>query len=58
VRRTLRALFAEIEKDHPALKQTILSAMGNLQPDRLLDPRFLDSGQAPAAELLPVLPGS
>jgi hypothetical protein len=41
----------------------MLSAMGNLQPDRLLDPRFLDPGLLPdgaparksnEAELFPI----
>ncbi|MFN7921160.1 MAG: ATP-binding protein [Bryobacteraceae bacterium] len=57
VRRTLRDIFAELEIEYPNLKQNLLSAMGNLQPDRLLDPRFLGSGQVPAPEpeLLPIL---
>ena len=57
VRRTLRDLFAEIEKEHPTLKQNMLSAMGNLHPDRLLDPRYLDADSVPtrATELLPIL---
>jgi tRNA 2-thiocytidine biosynthesis protein TtcA len=42
VRRTLRDVFAEIEKDYPFLKETLLSAMGNIDASRLLDPRFLD----------------
>ncbi|MEZ5398117.1 MAG: ATP-binding protein [Bryobacteraceae bacterium] len=58
VRRTLRDLFAEIEKDHPHLKQNMLTAMGNLQPERLLDPRYHDPDRpvVPAeSELLPIL---
>ncbi len=42
VRGSLRGLFAEMEKEHPDLKQSLLSAMGNIFPERLLDPRFLD----------------
>jgi tRNA 2-thiocytidine biosynthesis protein TtcA len=42
VRRTLRDMFAEIEKEHPYLKENLLSAMGNLEPQRLLDTRYLD----------------
>jgi tRNA 2-thiocytidine biosynthesis protein TtcA len=42
VRRTLRDLFGELEKDHPHLKETLLSAMGNVETQRLLDLRFLD----------------
>ena len=38
----LRDIFGELEQDYPHLKENILSAMGNLDPTRLLDPRFLD----------------
>jgi tRNA 2-thiocytidine biosynthesis protein TtcA len=42
VRRRLRDVFGEIEKDHPNLKETLLSAMGTIETGRLLDTRFLD----------------
>jgi tRNA 2-thiocytidine biosynthesis protein TtcA len=42
VRRSLRDLFTELEKDHPFLKETLISAMGRIETSRLLDPRFLD----------------
>ena len=42
VRRSLRDIFSELEQDYPHLKENILSAMGNLDTKRLLDPRFLD----------------
>jgi tRNA 2-thiocytidine biosynthesis protein TtcA len=42
VRRTLRDMFAEVEKGHPFLKETLLSAMGKVETSRLLDTRFLD----------------
>ena len=42
VRRTLRDMFGEIERDHPFLKETLLSAMGRIDTGRLLDTRFLD----------------
>jgi tRNA 2-thiocytidine biosynthesis protein TtcA len=42
VRRSLRELFTGLEKEYPHLKENMLAAMGNLEPDRLLDPRFLD----------------
>jgi tRNA 2-thiocytidine biosynthesis protein TtcA len=42
VRRTLRDMFGEIEKEHPFLKETLLSAMGKIDTARLLDTRFLD----------------
>ena len=35
-------MFSEIERDYPFLKETLLSAMSNIQPGRLLDTRFLD----------------
>jgi len=41
VRRSIRGIFAELEKEHPYLKQTLLTAMSNLAPARLLDPRYL-----------------
>ena len=42
VRRSLREIFAEIEEDYPHMKDNLLSAMGNIEPQRLLDPRFLN----------------
>jgi tRNA 2-thiocytidine biosynthesis protein TtcA len=42
VRKSIRGLFSEIEKDYPHLRETLLSAMGNLEVGRLLDPRYLD----------------
>ena len=56
VRRSLRDIFAELEQDYPHLKETMLSAMGNLDTGRLLDPRFLNVEQEEPRELLPVLP--
>lgn len=41
VRRCLRDLVANLEKDYPYLKENILAAMSHLDPNRLLDPRFL-----------------
>jgi tRNA 2-thiocytidine biosynthesis protein TtcA len=46
VRRTLRDMFGEIEKDHAFLKETLLSAMGKVETGRLLDTRFLDLDSA------------
>jgi tRNA 2-thiocytidine biosynthesis protein TtcA len=42
VRRMLREFFGNLEKDHPYLKETLLSAMGKIDTGRLLDTRFLD----------------
>ncbi len=41
VRRSLRDLFGELEREYPHLKENILSAMGNIDPSRLLDTRYL-----------------
>jgi tRNA 2-thiocytidine biosynthesis protein TtcA len=42
VRKSIRSLFSEIEKEHPHPKDSLLASMGNIEPQRLLDPRFLD----------------
>src|SRR3974390_348057 len=57
VRRALRDLFGELEREHPHLKENILSAMGNVDTGRLLDARFLNLEDGPAGqteELLPI----
>lgn len=56
VRRTLRDLFAGLEKEHPYLKSTLLSAMGNVEASRLLDLRYLDlEGSEEPEPAFPVL---
>jgi tRNA 2-thiocytidine biosynthesis protein TtcA len=61
VRRALRDMFADLEREHPHLKETMLSAMGNVDTGRLLDPRFLDlegetaADRFPPGDLLPIL---
>ncbi len=56
VRRSLRGMFAELEQEYPHLKENILSAMGNVDTNRLLDPRFLGLEQpATAEELFPIV---
>src|SRR5580704_10662130 len=42
VRRSLLGLFSELEKGYPHLTENKLSAMGNVDTKRLLDPRLLD----------------
>jgi tRNA 2-thiocytidine biosynthesis protein TtcA len=42
VRRTFRDMFSELERNYPHLKETLLSAMGNIETSRLLDLRFLN----------------
>jgi tRNA 2-thiocytidine biosynthesis protein TtcA len=52
VRRALRDMFAELEREYPHLKENILAAMGNVDGSRLLDPRLLHI-EKPA--LLPIV---
>src|SRR5579883_722405 len=55
VRRSLRDMFRELEREYPHLKENILSAMGNLDPKRLLDTRF-HGAEAPEPEpLFPIV---
>ena len=42
VRRGLRDILAELEGEHPRIKETLLAAMGRLDTQRLLDTRYLD----------------
>lgn len=42
VRRKLRDLLGGLETDYPHLKESLLSAMGNIETGRLLDTRYLD----------------
>jgi tRNA 2-thiocytidine biosynthesis protein TtcA len=55
VRRSLRDIFRELEREHPDIKQNMLAAMGNLNPDRLLDPRYLGANLTPETELFPIV---
>jgi tRNA 2-thiocytidine biosynthesis protein TtcA len=55
VRRALRDMFAELEREHPHLKETMLSAMGNVDTGRLLDPRFLNLEMEAPRELFPIV---
>ena len=62
VRKSIRSLFAEMEKEHPRLKDSLLAAMGNIETQRLLDPRYLDLEGGveirETADLLPILSDS
>lgn len=63
VRRSIRDTIADWEKDHPYLRENILSAMGRVDHSRLLDTRFLNLDEPASepgmmvggSELLPVL---
>jgi tRNA 2-thiocytidine biosynthesis protein TtcA len=56
VRRSLRDLLGGLEKDYPHLKETLLSAMGNIEADRLLDTRYLELGDSPKKPAPPANP--
>jgi tRNA 2-thiocytidine biosynthesis protein TtcA len=60
VRRSLRGLISDLEKDYPRVKESLLSAMGNIEADRLLDPRYLnpDGAAGVKPEALPILADS
>jgi tRNA 2-thiocytidine biosynthesis protein TtcA len=60
VRRSLRGLIADLERDYPRVKESLLSAMGNIEGDRLLDPRYLQMERAgdEKPDPLPVLADS
>ncbi len=60
VRRSLRDYLAELEQDYPYVKDTLIAAMGNLDPERLLDRRHLrDVETVPEVkeELFPIVTG-
>jgi tRNA 2-thiocytidine biosynthesis protein TtcA len=55
VRRSLRGMFAGLEQEYPHLKENLLSAMGNVDPSRLLDTRFLTLDEAAPEEMFPIV---
>src|SRR5215475_3333352 len=55
VRRSIRDLFGDLEREHPHLKENILSAMGNLDPARLLDTRYHTSEATEPQALFPIV---
>jgi len=60
VRRSLRDYLAELEQDYPFVKDTLIAAMGNLDPARLLDTRFQQEAIADSAAsetLFPIVTG-
>ena len=52
-RKQMKALLGELERKHPTLRQTMLAAMGNVNPSHLFDPKLAAlaaaSGTSPAA---------
>ena len=53
VRRALRDMFAELEREYPHLKENILSAMGNVDTGRLLDRAAAAPGRRAATGVVP-----
>lgn len=54
VRRSLRDVLGGLEAEYPRLKESLISAMGNIEPSRLLDTRYWPSEDAPEPELDPL----
>lgn len=49
VRRNLRGFLGELQQENPHVMENMLSAMGRIDESRLLDRRFLELGDEPAA---------
>jgi tRNA 2-thiocytidine biosynthesis protein TtcA len=51
-RKQMKALLADLERKHPTLRQTMLAAMGNVNPSHLYDTKLprLESGDAATPE--------
>ncbi len=47
-RKRVKRLLAELEREHPGVRDSLLAAMGNVMPAHLLDAR-LQSGAAPGS---------
>jgi len=52
-RKQMKALLAEMERKHPTLRQTMLAALGNVNPSHLYD-RALQAAAAAAGDAEPV----
>ena len=50
-------MFADMRLRHPHLQENILAAMGNLEPHRLLDTRYLelDGNGTPGPGIFPIV---
>ena len=48
-RKQMKALLAELEAKHPTLRQTMLAAMGNVNPSHLFDKKLFPAHDAPSA---------
>jgi tRNA 2-thiocytidine biosynthesis protein TtcA len=47
MRKRVKQLLADLEREHPGVRASILGAMGNLMPEHLLDHRFLREERGP-----------
>ena len=58
----MKALLNDLERKHPTLRQTMLAALGNVNPSHLYDPKLqagaVDARRRDAARLSPMLPWS
>jgi tRNA 2-thiocytidine biosynthesis protein TtcA len=52
-RKQMKALLADLERKHPTLRQTMLAALGNVNPSHLYD-RALQAAAAAAGDAEPV----
>jgi tRNA 2-thiocytidine biosynthesis protein TtcA len=48
-RKQMKALLADLEAKHPTLRQTMLAAIGNVNPSHLFDKKLFPAHDAPAA---------
>jgi tRNA 2-thiocytidine biosynthesis protein TtcA len=48
-RKQMKALLADLEAKHPTLRQTMLAAMGNVNPSHLFDKKLFPAHDAPAS---------
>ena len=55
VRKSLRSLLAELEREHPHIRESLLSAMGNIEPSRLLDIRYMSEAEEAESALFPIV---
>src|SRR6185295_20348454 len=61
-RKQMKALLAEMERKHPTLRQTMLAALGNVNPSHLYDRKLYagavnaDRGDADVQPDAPVVP--
>ncbi len=46
-RKRVKKLLAELEREHPAIRASILGAMSNVMPEHLLDRRLLRDERGP-----------